>query len=547
MLSKRILRSPFLAAASLVACGAVARSGDGDGASEPKLAPSAAAPRAGSDWPQWGRDATRNMSAPDAKGLPGSFDAGKFVGASDQIDFATTKNVLWIGKLGSQAYGNPTVAGGRVYVGTNNDVPRNPTRFKDDRCTIYCFDEKTGAFLWEFSAPKLGTGKVSDWEYLGMCSSPAVASGENGKDKVYVVTNRCEVVCLDANGLKDGNDGPYQDEAQYTAGPNQTPIPTAEGDADILWVFNMIDECGVFPHNITSSSPLVVGDRLWISTSNGVDYGHKDMPSPNAPCLILLDRHTGELLGEEAIGLGTRTFHGNWSSPTYLKTDKLEQGIFGGPDGFVYGFAATPEAHAEGFPALKELWRFDVNKPEYRVDAEGKPRRYATRNGPSECLGTPITWDGKVYASIGQDPEHGDGVGRLVCIDPSGSGDVTKTHQVWAYDKIRRAISTAAVLDGMLVMADYAGFVYCLDAKTGKEHWVHDTKAHIWGSPLLADGKVVIGNEDGILTILPLATTLDPAKVVEVDMHSPIYSSAITANGVLYVGTHTHLYAIGTK
>ena len=89
--------------------------------------------------------------------------------------------------------------------------------------------------------------------------------------------------------------------------------------------------------------------------------------------------------------------------------------------------------------------------------------------------------------------------------------------------------------------------VYCLDAKTGKEHWVHDTKAHIWGSPLLADGKVVIGNEDGILTILPLATTLDPAKVVEVDMHSPIYSSAITANGVLYVGTHTHLYAIGTK
>jgi len=489
------------------------------------------------DWPQWGHDMTRNMTCAET-GLPDGFVAGKFIGATDEIDMATTKNVRWIAKLGSQSYGNPIVAGGRVYVGTNNDSPRDP-RFQGDRSVLNCLDAKSGALLWQLNVPKLGTGQAGDWELVGICSSPAVEG-----DRLWVLTNRGEIACLDVDGLADGNDGPYRDEGRYLAGPGNEPIELADTDADLLWLFDMLAACGVSPHNITVGSPCLVGDRIWTTTSNGVDVDHAETPAPDAPCLIAVDKNTGALLAREASGLSRRILHSNWTSPAYLRTEALELVIFGGPDGWVYAFEPEPVLDEDGQPLLKEAWRCDVNKPEYRCDEQGRPRKYTARDGPSEVLGTPIVWDGKVYALIGQDPDHGQGVGRLVCIDPGGKGDVTKTHVLWGYDRIHRSMSTLAVYDGLLFAADFSGFVYCLDAKSGKEHWVHDTLAHIWGSPLVADGKVYIGNEDGFLSILPATREYDRKRVVEVDMTAPIYSSPVAADGVLYVALHTHLFAI---
>lgn len=490
-----------------------------------------------SDWPQWGRDMSRNMVAVDGAGVPDTFRAGEFVGATDEIDVSKTENVKWVAKLGSQSYGNPTISAGRIFLGTNNEGKTDP-RFKGDRSVVLCLDEATGKLVWQLNIPKLGTGKISDWEFLGICSSPAVEG-----DRVYLVTNRCEVACLDADGLADGNDGPFTEEAQYLAGPGQPPIELKETDGDIIWLMNMIDECGVFPHNITSSSVLLAGDQLWVATSNGVDYGHVDTPAPHAPSMIVVDKATGALVAEEASGLSTRIFHSNWSSPAYLKTDALELGIFGGPDGRVYAFAPEPIEGADGYPILREVWRFDCNPPEYRAK-DGQPIKYATRNGPSEVLATPVVVEDRVYALIGQDPEHGEGIGNLVCIDAKGRGDVTATHAKWSYRKINRSLSTLSVADGLLYAADYSGFVYCLDALTGTEYWVHDTKGHIWGSTLVADGKVFVGNEDGYLTILPHGKTYDEKKVVEIDMVSPVYASPVVANGVLYIQTHTHLFAI---
>lgn len=496
------------------------------------LAPAAAAqgPR---DWPQWGHDPRRNMVSTET-GLPADFAPGKFVGTSEKIDPKTTRNVRWIAKLGSQSYGNPTVADGRVYVGTNNDSPRDP-RFKGDRSCVYCLSEETGELIWQLNVPKLGTGKVSDWEYLGICSSPAVEG-----DRVYLVTNRCEVICLDADGMADGNDGPYRDEGQYMAGPGKPPMEVKETDADIVWILNMIDECGVFPHNITSCSVLVVGDRIWTSTSNGVDYGHVETPAPNAPSLIVVDKHTGKLVAEEASGCSRRILHSNWSSPAYLKTETRELGIFGGPDGRVYAFEPDPVQDEDGFWVLKEAWRFDCNPKEYRFKPDGTPRKYATYAGPSEVLATPVVYEGRVYALIGQDPEHGEGLGNLACIDENGK-------EVWSYRKIKRSMSTPAIWNDLVFAADYSGFLHCLDAKTGKPYWVHDTSAHIWGSPLVADGRVFLGTEDGFLTIVPATREYDASKVTEIDFTTPIYSSPIAANGVLYVATQTHLYAIQSK
>ena len=113
-----------------------------------KIAP---APVAGQDWPVWGRDGSGNLYSPE-RGLPVTFDPGKFKRGTEEIDMATTKNVRWAAKLGSQAYGNTTVANGKVYVGTNNETPRDK-RHIGDRGNVYCLDEKTGELLWQLVVP----------------------------------------------------------------------------------------------------------------------------------------------------------------------------------------------------------------------------------------------------------------------------------------------------------------------------------------------------------------------------------------------------------
>ena len=492
-----------------------------------------------SDWPYWGRDATRNMVGPDARGLAVDFAPGHPKGLSDEIDPATTRGLRWIAKLGSQCYGNPTVSDGRVFVGTNNDSPRDP-KYKGDRSAVYCLDERTGDLLWQLSLPKLGAGKVSDWEYLGICSSPAVDG-----DRVYVVTNLCEVLCLDVKGMADGDrpeiDG-TPDEGAYYAGAGKPPIAVAATDADVIWRFDMRTELGVFPHNVTSSSVLVVGDRVYATTSNGVDWSHVNIPSPRAPTLIVLDKRTGALVGEEASGISTRVFHCNWSSPSHAPVNG-GQVLFGAGDGFCYGLDPVPALDADGFGVLREIWRFDCNPPDHKT-RDGKPIRYATAKGPSEVIATPVYHGGRVYVAVGQDPEHGQGVGSLNCIDPNGAGDVSTSGLVWRYTDIDRSISTVSVADGLVYAADYAGIVHCLDAATGDPIWKHDTLGHIWGSTLVADGKVYVGNEDGILTIL--AAGRQERVLAQIEFSGSLYSSPVVANDTLYIATMTHLYAVGS-
>ncbi len=246
------------------------------------------------DWPQWGRDGSRNMVSAE-KGLPVTWDAGKTKGDTDEIDPATTKNVKWTAKVGSTAFGNTTVGHGRVLIGTNNETPRDP-KHMGDRGVVMCFEEASGKFLWQLVVPKLGAGKVSDYENVGICSPPTIDG-----DRVYLVTNRCEVLCLDINGMANGNDGPFKEEGQYMAGPGAAPMEPGATDADILWRFDLRDELGVFPYNMTSSSVLVVGERLYVTTSNAVDWSNKHLPAPDAPALICLDKKSGQLLGQGSI------------------------------------------------------------------------------------------------------------------------------------------------------------------------------------------------------------------------------------------------------
>lgn len=493
----------------------------------------------GADWPAWGgADPGRNMYS-DAKGIPHEFKPGDFKKNSEEIDMATTKNVKWVVKLGSQTYGNTVVAYGTVYIGTNNAGARDP-RFKDDKSVLFAIDEKNGDLKWQFTVPKLASGKVNDWEYLGYLSAPFVDG-----NTLYSVTSRCEVIALDAAGQTNGNEGPFKDEGQYMPGPAKPKVEVTPKDADILWKYDMMDELGVFPHNASNSSPLVLEDRVYVCTSNGQDWSHVTIPSPQSPSFVVLDKKTGALLGEDDANIGPNIFHGQWTSPSAGKVDGKWQVFFGGGDGWLYAFDAVPEKTADG-GTFKTIWKLDCVPPEYKTK-DGKKIKYPAPEGPSEIISTPVYYKDKIYIAIGQDPEHGEGVGRLLCIDPKGlKGDVTsnKSAVVWDFKEIHRSISTVAIdpTNDLLFIGDYSGFVFCLDAKTGKKIWEHDMQAHIWGSPFVVDGKMFIGDEDG--DMLVFASAKEKKLLSEVNMGAPILATPIVANGTLYINTQTHLYAI---
>ena len=479
----------------------------------------------------WGHDASRNMVCAD-KGLPTTFNPGT---ARDDgtIDPATvSKNVKWVAKLGTQSYGNPTIGGGKVFVGTNNAWPHFREDLTGDYGVLLCLDQQTGRRAWSLFCPKLAAGKVSDWEQVGLCSSPTVDNG-----RVYIVTNRCEVLCLNADGLVHGNQGPFTDEAQYLAGPGNPPMKFGPDDADIIWRFDLRDELGVFPHNMTSSSVLVVGDKLFVTTSNAVDWTGAHTPNPDAPALICLDRKTGKLLGQERSGICRRMFLSNWCSPAYGVIRGTPMVVFGGGDGYCYGFDPSPDASG----TLHEIWRCDCNPPGRR-EKDGKPIKHSDPEGPCEIIATPVIHGDRVYVAIGQEPESGEGLGCFTCIDATRTGDITNTGKIWSDPNIGRSVSTASVMDGLVYVADFVGNVYCLDAASGREYWKHDTEGHIWGSTLVAEGKVYIGNDSGTLTVL--AAGREKKVISKIDMKDPIFSSAVAADGVLYINTASNLYGV---
>ena len=190
------------------------------------------------DWPHWGGGNGRNMVNRNEKNLPTTWDV------------QTGKNIKWVAKLGSQSYGNPVVADGRVYVGTNNDGNYDPA-IQGDKGVILCFRESDGQFLWQAVHDKLEAGRVNDWPRQGICST-VTAEGPH----VWYLSNRCEAVCLDAAGLSEGKNLGVQDETYQ-----------GKGHADVVWRYDMIEELGVFPHNLATSSPLVLGDLVLLVTA----------------------------------------------------------------------------------------------------------------------------------------------------------------------------------------------------------------------------------------------------------------------------------------
>ncbi|MBI2807051.1 MAG: PQQ-binding-like beta-propeller repeat protein [Planctomycetes bacterium] len=519
------------------------------------------------DWIMYGGSPARNMVNTIAKGLPTTWD----------VD--TKKNIKWFAELGSKAYGGPIVAGGRVFIGTNNQTPRDKAWIKplpvlDDKTLkpkldkngkqiiklqpvdlgiVMAFEEATGQFQWQAVHEKLPGGQVVDWPREGICSSAFVKG-----NRLYYVSNRCEVVCADV----------------------------ATGKA--AWKVDMIGQLGVFPHNIADGSPLIVGDQLYVVTSNGVNQDHITVPAPKAPSFIrikvakdkgdvtwqdnsptasLLVAPKGQLAQKDflkaLVNSGKLIQHGQWANPAYGVVNGQKQVIFPGGDGWIYGF------DADARPGDAPIWKFDANPKDSKYELAGKGTR-------SDFIATPVIYKNRVYIGVGQDPEHRTGVGHFYCIDMTKKGDIspdlvtddsvfppkTKANpnsgMVWHYGgaitdpavqrKLKRnyyfgrTMSTAAIHEDIVYITDLNGVLHVLDADKGTKHWEFDTRADIWSSPYYADGKVYLGTDDNVVYVFKHGKVLN--KLAENDMGARVRATPVAANGVLYVMTENKLYAI---
>ncbi len=449
----------------------------------------------------FGRDKTRNAVSPE-KNPPLEWD------------IKTGRNIKWKARLGSYNFGSPVVASGLVWIGTNNESPRD-TNHTALAGVLICFRETDGEFLYQYLAPAR-LGPTYNQAHTGVSCSPLIEG-----DRLWFVNTRAEVVCLDVGPLQRG-----------------------EGKPTELWKLDMMDELGVFPRQAVMGGGGICSiaasyrDLIYVITGNGTDREGSNVPSPSAPALLCLDKNTGKVVWEDNSS-GAKILFGEWGSPLVIEIGGRAQVVAPQGDGWLRSFdALTGEL----------IWKFDINR---------KDGKWLMTRGFFST--PPVLYRDRVYIALGNYLEFGELPGRLVCLDPTKKGDISlelddgpgkgkpnpNAGAVWHFDKIHRMMSTVAIHDGLVIAPDHAGFVHCLDADTGRTNWKHDMRAHVISSPLIADGKVYVGDEDGKYSVLALSKAKQ--LLAESMFDGWITSAPIFANGVLYAAGGDTLYAIEEK
>ncbi len=463
----------------------------------------------------------------DETGLPETFDP------------KTGENIKWVVNIGTETHSTPMVANGRVYIGTNNNEPRNPKN-KTDCGVLMCFEEATGKFLWQLVVPKRDEDPYFDWPKTGM-ASPVTVEG----DFVYTVSNRGEVVCLTPRGLGKNNTGPYTDESRHMTprGTNAPPqlIPTDATDADIVWLLDLTSAAGIWSHDGAHSSILIHGDYLYLNSGTGVDNTHKGIRAMDAPSLIVIEKKTGRLVARDDEHISPNIFHCTWSSPSLAEINGQTRIFFAGGNGVVYAFDPITKSPPTGeLTKLKKVWQFDFDPTAPKENVHEYLRN--RKESPSDIYGMPVIYKNRIYIAGGGDLWWGKNEAWLKCIDATKTGDVTQTAQIWSYPVERHVMSTVAIHDGLVFIADCGRKFHCVDAETGKPYWTHDIKGEAWASPLVADGKVYLGTRSGDYYIF--AATKEKNLFSSFSFGSPISGTTTAANNVLYVATMKELFAI---
>jgi outer membrane protein assembly factor BamB len=476
----------------------------------------------GQDCPQWGEKYSRNMVS-DEKGLPSTFN------------IETGKNVKWSVSIGSNGYATPVISKGKVLIGANNADERDP-RQKGDRGTLLCLNESDGSLSWQLVVPRIEGDRHNDWPMIGICSAPTVEG-----DRVYVLTNRSEILCLDLNGQADGNDGTFQGEGWYMAPSGEFPYDVTIKDADIIWSYDLKQELGLCPHDSPHASILLDGEFLYLNTCNGVNYKHLETSALNAPSLIALNKKTGRLVAKDNEHFGPRIFHSSWSSPSMGVVNGQKLLFFAGPDAILYAFEAlSPTVSDEKVQQFRKIWQFDCDPdaPKNNIHSYLNNRT----EGPSVLFGMPVFYKNRIYLTGGGDIWWGKKKAWLKCIDATKKGDVTLSGEIWSYPLEQHSVATPAISNGLIYVTDCGKNLHCLDVENGKPYWRHKLQMDSWSSALVADQKVYVGSRGSDFWILEEGKKLNVLDSIKLD--SPIHSVPVAANGVLYLSTMSRLFAI---
>jgi outer membrane protein assembly factor BamB len=470
------------------------------------------------DWPMSGHDGSRNAVSPE-KNPPLDWqvevlhDTGRVLKAA--------KNIKWHAPLGTHSHGNLVLANGLVWIGTNNDMPRDPKN-KGDAAVLMCFRESDGKFLYQYVSPRLKSDLYQDWPHASM-GAPLVEG-----ERLWLVTNRGEALCLDVGPLQRG-----------------------QGEPKVLWKFDMIKELGVFPRTslmailpATTIGPTFK-DWVYVNTGNGMGESGLRM-APEAPSLVCFNKHTGEIVWKDSSPDRNLLF-GQFANPVLIQGSGRAQVVVGQGDGWLRSFDA-----ASG----KLIWKFFVNPK----SAASPDHRYVH--------GTPVFHDGRLYFGISSDLAQGArGSGRFFCIATGKEGDISpdlddgpgkgkpnpQSGVIWQFEgsapaegkKARRfgdILTSCVVKDGLVYVSEVGGYFHCLDAATGKEHWSFDLWDSASKSPLWVDGKVYVPTDVGDVFIFDHGSTMKKPVKIDIEENSP--GSPVFANGVLYLATPHNLYAI---
>ena len=289
-----------------------------------------------------------------------------------------------------------------------------------------------------------------------------------------------------------------------------------------VWKRSLTEEMGFYSgFGGRTHTPMIDEDRLVVTFAN---QGWGDQGPPRFRTFAF-DKKTGDLLwvsnpGGQPFDLNTQT------TPVVAVINGQRLLIEGSGDGWIYAIKARTG---------EKVWGFQLSK---------------------SGINTTVAVNGNVvYAAHSEENVDSGVMGRLVAIDGSGTGDITKTHELWRVEELGDGFPSPTYHDGRLYVVDNSANLFALDAKTGKELWRHKLGTVGKGSPVVADGKIYVTETNGRFHIL----RLKPDGVEQLDMdelsvtdkagtrYAEIYGSPAIGYGRVYFTSESGLYALGDK
>ena len=286
----------------------------------------------------------------------------------------------------------------------------------------------------------------------------------------------------------------------------------------VVWSRSLTEEFGrISGYGGRVHTPIVDEDLVIISYLSSNWGGH----TPGRHRYFAFDKRSGAVVWVATPGgppLDT-----TYSVPVVAKINGMRMLIGGNADGAIYAMKIR---------SGEKIWRFDLS-----------------RRGINSSV---VVAGDNVYAAHSEENIDNTALGRIVCIDATGKGDVTDTHEIWRYDGVFAGYTSPVVHHGRLYIVDNSANMHALDAASGELYWIHNIGTVGKGSPVFADHMLYAPEVNGRVSIIaPASTGAKTLDLTEIQMPegrpAEIYGSPAVAYGRVYLSTEAGIFALGNK